>query len=88
MEKEYPEWSVCQFFMDGSYEYVRHHVMAEEAVKAFRHYTTSVGARIGTTVRVIITDGGDCISMEWEHGKGITFPKPEDDKQHPEDTNR
>jgi hypothetical protein len=44
------EFSVCQFFADGSYEYVRRFVDAEEAVQAARHYTTSVGAQIGTTV--------------------------------------
>lgn len=71
------EFSVCQFFEGGSYEYVRRYVSAEEAVTAFQHYTTSVGARIGTTQRVIITDGGDCTNMEWAHGKGIVFPKPE-----------
>lgn len=70
------EFSVCQFFEDESYEYVRRFVIAEEAMKAFQHYTNSVGARIGTTKRVIITDGGDCINMEWQFGKGITFPAP------------
>jgi hypothetical protein len=63
------EFSVCQFFEDGSYEYVRRFVSAEEAVKAAIHYTTSVGARMGITKRVIITDGGDCINWEWKDGK-------------------
>jgi hypothetical protein len=71
-------FSVCQFFPDGQYEYVRRNVAAEEAVKAFKHYTTSVGARLGTTARVIITDMGDCIAMEWQFGQGITFPRKED----------
>lgn len=69
-------FSVCQFFPDGDYEYVRRYVSAEEATKAFQHYTACVGARLGTTCRVIITDGGDCINAEWEFGKGITYPKP------------
>ncbi|MFI5222634.1 MAG: hypothetical protein ACHQX3_00065 [Nitrospirales bacterium] len=72
------EFSVCQFFPDGSYEYTRRYVDAETAAKAFKHYCTSVGARIGTTVRVILTDGGDCVNWEWEFGKGITFPTPDD----------
>lgn len=67
-------FSVCQFFPDGTHEYTRRHVPAEEAVKAFQHYSTSVGARLGTTTRVIVTDSGDSITAEWEHGKGITFP--------------
>jgi hypothetical protein len=67
------EFSVCQFFPDGSYEYVRRFVDAEEAVKAAHHYCHSVGAKIGTTVRVIITDGGDCTNFEWKYGEGIVF---------------
>jgi hypothetical protein len=74
------QFSVCQFFEDGTHEYVRRFVAAEEAVKAFQGYTTSVGARLGTTRRVIITDGGDCINMEWQFGKGVTFP-PEEIRQ-------
>lgn len=68
------EFSVCQFFIDNSYEYVRRFVSAEEAMKAAIHYTTCVGARLGTTKRVIITDGGDCCVFEWKYGEGIVFP--------------
>jgi hypothetical protein len=67
------EYSVCQFFDDGTYEYVRRWVPALEAAKAFRHYTTSVAAQLGVTQRVIITDGGDCINFEWQFGQGITY---------------
>lgn len=72
------EFSVCQFFPDGNYEYVRRFVSAENAMQAFKHYITCVGARLGTTVRVIITDGGDCINFEWKRGEGIVFPAPEE----------
>jgi hypothetical protein len=67
-------YSVTQFFPDGQYETVRKHVPAVEAMEAVKHYTRSVGARLGTTVRVIITDMMDSICFEWEYGKGITFP--------------
>jgi hypothetical protein len=67
-------FSVCQFFDNGSYEYVRRHVSADEAMTAFRHYTSSIAAQHGTTRRVIITDGADCITAEWQFGKGITIP--------------
>lgn len=67
------EFSVCQFFVDGSYEYVRRWVGPEEAVKAAHHYCHSVGAKLGTTVRVIITDGGDFTNFEWKFGEGVTF---------------
>ena len=67
------KFNVCQFFEDGSYEYVRRFVPAEEAVKAAHHYCNSVAARMGITKRVIITDGGDSINFEWKFGEGVTF---------------
>lgn len=66
-------FSVCQFFEDDTYEYVRRHVSPEEAVKAAQHYCTSVGARMGFVKRVIITDALDCINFEWQYGKGVVF---------------
>jgi hypothetical protein len=71
------EYSVVQFFEDGSYEYVRRFVSAEEAVNAAKHYTSSVGVQLGIVKRVIITDGGDCINFEWIAGKGIVYPPKE-----------
>lgn len=68
------KYSVCQFFEDGQYEWVRRNVNSVEAVKAAIHYSTSVGATLGTTARVIITDEGDSINWEWKHGEGIVFP--------------
>ena len=68
------EFSVCQFFADNTHEYVRQHVSAEEAVVATKHYIESIGAKLGTTKRVIITDNGDCCAFEWQFGKGVTFP--------------
>ena len=70
------EFSVCQFFEDGSSEYVRRFVGVEEALKAANHYCNSVGARRGFTRRVIITDGDDFCCFEWQSGKGVTFPAP------------
>jgi len=72
------EFRVYQFFKGGGSEKVRDHVSGEEAVKAFHHYTNNVACRVGITERVIITDGGDFVNMEWVHGKGITFPTSED----------
>jgi hypothetical protein len=68
------EFSVCQFFADDTHEYVRRFVSPEEALRAFDHYRASVGAKLGMTKRVIITDGGDFTAAEWQYGKGITFP--------------
>lgn len=68
-------FSVWQFFEDESYERVRDHVPMADAATAFAHYTLSVAARMGVVVRVIITDGGDDICMEWKYKQGITFPE-------------
>jgi hypothetical protein len=68
------EFSVYQFFKDGQSERVREFVSAEEAMKAFMHYCTSVGAKLGVVSRVIVTDGGDCTNMEWKYGEGIVYP--------------
>jgi hypothetical protein len=68
------EFSVYQFFSDGYNERVRSHVDAKEAVEAAKHYCMSIGAQLGTTQRVIITDGGDFTVFEWKRGEGITFP--------------
>ena len=43
---------------DETYEYVKRFVDAEQAVMIAKRLTESVGARIGTTRRIIITDGG------------------------------
>lgn len=72
-DSEEREYSVAQFFKDGTHEYVRRFVGPEEAVRIAKHYTDSVGARIGLVERVIITDGGDFCCFEWTHGKGVTF---------------
>lgn len=67
-------FSVVQFFADGTAEYVRRRVGAEEAVKAAHHYCHSVGARTGITRRVIITDSDDMTNFEWKYGEGVTYP--------------
>jgi hypothetical protein len=78
MNTEHDEFSVCQFFRDGTYEYVCRFVSAEEAVRTAKDYSSNVSAQTGRTARVIITDGGDCINLEWQHGKGITYPPQEE----------
>ncbi len=78
---EHSEFSVYQWFhpMAGDqHECVKQYVGPEEAVQCAKSLITSVGGRLGTTCRVIITDGGDCINFEWEFGKGVTYPKREE----------
>lgn len=73
------EFSVAQWFPDDTYEYVRRYVDVEEAMKAATHYMTSVGARMGTTTQVMITDGGDCCVFHWKNGEGIVWPEQQSD---------
>lgn len=67
-------FNVVQFLADGSHEYVRQNVSAQEAAEAAGHYCTSVGAKLGFCQRVIVTDRDDCCVFEWIRGKGITWP--------------
>lgn len=72
------EFSVYQWFIDGSCERVLNLVYLEQAVRTALNLILSVGGRIGTTIRVIITDGGDCINWEWKFGEGVVFPTKAD----------
>lgn len=79
------EFSVYQFFglqADAAYEEVLRFVDAKTAVDKALSLARSIGAKIGTTQRVIITDGGDETNWEWVFGKGMTFP-PEVAGKHP-----
>ena len=74
MMQEGGEFSVYQFFPDGGYEAAAQFIDAESAVTLAKRLTQTVGAKLGTTTRVIITDGGDHTVFEWQNGKGVTFP--------------
>ena len=66
---------VYQFFAnDAGYEKVAQYVPPEEAVRIYNGLVSSLGATIGTTEKIIITDGFDLTVLEWQYGKGIVFP--------------
>ena len=71
-------FSVYLFFPDDTSEQVRRGVPDREAVEAAHHYCPCVGAKLGTTRRVIITDEDDFCVFEWKYGQGITWPTPAD----------
>jgi len=73
---EREEYSVWVFFPDGTHHAVLRWVDAKTAVEKAKSQTETIGARIGTTVRIIITDGGDLTCFEWKYGEGVTYPKP------------
>jgi hypothetical protein len=70
------EFSVFQFFPDGSYEALRRFVDAKTAVEIARSYTlpTRPAVVAGIIQRVIVTDGDDYCCFEWKNGEGVTFP--------------
>ena len=74
-ESQREEFSVYVFFPDGSYIAEQRFVGAETAVRTAHRISSSVGARIGTVERIIITDGGDCTCFEWTREAGVTYPE-------------
>jgi hypothetical protein len=68
------EFSVYQWFVNGDREDVLRFVDDEQAVRTATNLASSVGARLGTTVRVMITDGMDYCVWEWKFDEGIVFP--------------
>lgn len=68
------EFSVYQWFSNGSREDVLSFVDMEKAIQTATNLASSVGARIGTTQRVIVTDGDDYCCWEWKRDEGIIFP--------------
>ena len=68
------KFSVHQFFADSSHEEVGRGLSAERAMQLTRQCCTSVGAKVGTTIRVILVDDGEAVTLEWKHRDGITFP--------------
>jgi hypothetical protein len=70
------QFSTYQFFSNGDYEPVAEWVDAKTAMGTAVSLIHSLGAKIGTTERVIITDGDDFINFDWQHGKGVVFPPP------------
>jgi hypothetical protein len=72
------EFSVVEFYSDGYHAYVERRLDAKNAVSLAKRCTDAATVASGFVVKVIITDGGDNTVFQWEHGKGVTFPPPED----------
>jgi len=81
MAHDRAEFSVYQFFPSGMAEKVLAFVPIEEAMEMAIGLANSVGGRVGTTRRIIITDGGDFTVFEWMHGVGITHPNRKQEQQ-------
>jgi hypothetical protein len=72
------EFSVAEFYSDGFHAYVERWLDAESAVRLAKRCTEKPAATQGWIRKVIITDGGDDTMFQWEHSKGVTFPRPAD----------
>ena len=70
------QFSVRLYYDNGEQKDVYRFVSAQEASRGFQYYTSSLGARLGSTVRVIIIDGDDCMVREWKLEEEVTFPPP------------
>ncbi len=68
------EFSVFQWFSNDTREDVLAFVDVETATRTAMSLASSVGARLGATQRIIITDGGDYCCWEWKHEDGIVYP--------------
>ena len=67
-------YRVWVFFPDGMHHLIDDGLDARAAALCAKRQTETVGARLGTTQRIIIEDQGGDTAFQWEYGKGITFP--------------
>jgi hypothetical protein len=69
------EFSVAEFYDDGTHAYVERWIDGESAAKLAKRCTQKPAVRLGIIIKVIITDGGDDTVFQWERGKGVTYPE-------------
>ena len=67
-------YKVWAFFADDTHYLIADELDAEAAVRMAKRHTETVGARLGTTKRVIIEDYDGHTSFEWRFGEGVTYP--------------
>lgn len=76
MENEPSEFSVYQFFSDGSSEKVSSQLTSTQtAIDVVFGLIRSNRVRLGITKKIIIRNSDNSINLEWIHGKGFTYPK-------------
>ena len=68
------QFAVLLFLNDGRRRYMGRFISAQEASRTFEFCTHSIDARVGRTVRVVVTDRHDCVLREWKFRQGATFP--------------
>jgi len=68
-------YKVWIFFRDGTHWLSADNLETGAAVECAFRQTQTLGAKLGTTRRVIIEDCLGHTSFEWQFKKGVTFPK-------------
>jgi hypothetical protein len=72
-------FDVWLFYRSGYHQRLEEDLEAEEAVKAAKRFTESVGAKTGLLLEIRIVDGGDNCVFQWKRGEGVTFPPRDGD---------
>lgn len=75
-QKRGGQYSVYAWTFDDVEERVAAYVDAGTALAVAHGLVANVGAKLGFTSRVMITDGSDRSVFEWEHGMGVIWPEP------------
>lgn len=69
------DFHVYQFYVGGLHERATLEPVGEHhAVKRAAELTQTLGARIGSTCRILITDRDDYVVWEWRYGEGLILP--------------
>lgn len=67
------EFSVAEWYPDGTYTYVARWIDAESAMQTAKRVIERANEQF-PIVRVIVTDGGDSTVFDWREGLGIVWP--------------
>jgi hypothetical protein len=71
MSTEVGPFTVSVQFVDGSVMKVQERVDSIGAVKAFEEHSRGIGAMVGTTRSVVITDDRGTMLASWYYGRGV-----------------
>lgn len=71
------EFSVVEFYADGTHLYIARWLDAESAVKMAKLCCDEHVNHPDIITKIIITDGGDFTVFEWQPDKGVTWPLAE-----------
>ncbi|MET4187277.1 hypothetical protein ABIB94_009428 [Bradyrhizobium sp. JR7.2] len=67
------EFSVIEFYDNGTHAYVARELDAKSAVELAKACIDTALVIGGVVNQIVITDGGGFTAVQWERGKGIVF---------------